>query len=209
MVLTEHRTTQWTSCLARQGGSSSIMQQTSGSDAFAAGSQDDTLPDGVQLILQDHERQLEICNRLENLVSATDAEPMAEWAGALLSFLLEDLPLHITDEELDLFPRLKERQPAEESNLRDILDQLTMEHETDRGLAELVIEDLRTIAGGASPEFPARFQMNVRAFCEMQRRHLNWENRVLLPLAEVLLTQSDRQDLAHRMLGRRNASQVP
>jgi len=46
--------------------------------------------------------------------------------------------------------------------------------------------------------------MNVRAFCEMQRRHLNWENRVVLPLAQTLLTEEDKQDLAQRMVARRS-----
>ena len=109
------------------------------------------------------------------------------------------------DEELDLFPRLKSRRPPE-SNLGDILDQLITEHQTDEGLADLVIEDLRAIAEGALPEYPVRFQLNVRAFCEMQRRHLNWENRVVLPLAQRLLTEEDKQDLARRMIARRSSS---
>ncbi len=69
---------------------------------------------------------------------------------------------------------------------------------------DLVIRDLEAVAKGASPEHPLRFQMNVRAFCEMQRRHLNWDIRVVLPLARTLLTGNDKQDLAHRIAARRN-----
>ena len=170
------------------------------------GAKEKSLPDPIQVILQDHDRQLEICDGLEDLVSASEAEPVAERAGSLLSFLSRDLPRHVKDEELDLFPRLKMRRPPG-NNLGDILDQLVTEHETDNGLADLVVRDLRTIAEGASLEHPLRFQMNVRAFCEMQRRHLNWENRVLLPLARTLLTEDDKQDLAQRMADRRRSTE--
>lgn len=160
------------------------------------------LPDPIQFILEEHNRQLEICSGLEELVSASEVEPVAEWGAYLLSFLTTDLPLHVNDEEMDLFPTLNARRPAD-SNLGDILDQLITEHETDNGLADLLIRDLRAIADGKSPDYPVLFQMNVRAFCEMQRRHLNWENRVVLPLAQALLTDEDKDDLARRMEARR------
>ena len=172
-------------------------------EAAHPGSGNDTLPDPIQFIQQDHDRQVETCNRLEQLVSASETEPTSEWAASLLSFLSKDLPLHVEDEELDLFPRLNSRRPPD-SNLGDILDQLVTEHESDKGLADLVITGLHSIAEGAAPEYPLRFQMNVRAFCEMQRRHLNWENRVVLPLAKTLLTKEDKQDLAKRMIARRS-----
>ena len=168
------------------------------------GSRAEAPVDPLDFILQDHERQLEICNGLEVLVSASEAEPLTECAATLLSFLTEDLALHVCDEEQDLFPMLNSRRPPG-SNLGDILDQLVMEHETDQGLADLVIEDLRAIAADSSPEHPIRFEMNVRAFCEMQRRHLNWENRIVIPLAETLLSEADKQKLAQRMAARRRS----
>lgn len=185
------------------------MRKAADLAAFATESRHGPLPDAVQLIQYDHERQFEICDGLETLVSASEAEPIAEWAATLLSYLIEDLPLHVKDEELDLFPRLVARQPAAGSNLGEILDLLVTEHETDKGLADLLVQDLRIIADGASPEYPIRFQMNVRAFCEMQRRHLNWENRVVLPLAEELLTEDDKRDLARSMLARRSGRDSP
>ena len=181
------------------------MREAAGGEAVATKSRKDALPDPIQFILQDHDRQVETCSRLEELISASETEPVADWAASLVSSLDRDLPLHVKDEELDLFPRLKSRRPPE-SNLGDILDQLITEHQTDEGLADLVIEDLRAIAEGALPEYPVRFQLNVRAFCEMQRRHLNWENRVVLPLAQRLLTEEDKQDLARRMIARRSSS---
>ncbi len=181
------------------------MRKTAGNTHLSAGSGNGSLPDPVEFILQDHDRQLEVCSSLEALVSASKAEPVADWAATILDFLTNDLPLHIEDEELDLFPKLGSRH-SPESNLRDILDQLILEHESDNGLADLIVKDLRAIADGGSPADPARFQWNVGAFCAMQRRHLNWENRMVLPLADSLLTKEDKRDLARRMVARRSAS---
>ena len=181
------------------------MRKTADNTQVSASGGNEPLPDPVELILQDHDRQLEICSTLEALISASKPEPVADWAASVLDYLTNDLPLHVEDEELDLFPRLGSRQPPE-SNLRDILDQLILEHESDNGLADLIVKDLRAIADGGSPADPARFQWNVGAFCAMQRRHLNWENRMVLPLAEALLTNEDKRDLARRMIARRSAS---
>ncbi len=182
------------------------MRKTAGAEGRPTGSRNGPLPDPIQFILQDHDRQVETCGQLEQLVSASETEPTTELAASLLSFLSRDLPLHVEDEELDLFPRLNSRRPPD-SNMSEILDQLVAEHETDKGLADLVIKGLRAIAEGEPPEHPFRFQMNVRAFCEMQRRHLNWENRVVVPLAQTLLTEEDKQDLAQRMVARRSGSE--
>ena len=159
-------------------------------------------PDAIDFILREHDRQFEFCGTLEDLVNALDLEPIAAAAETLLSYLGRDLRLHIEDEELDLFPALASH-CAEDPRLGEILQQLASEHEADSGLAELLVQDLRAIAEGRPPGHPLRFYMNVRAFCETQRRHLDWENRIVLPLAEKLLTGADRHLLGQRMAARR------
>jgi hypothetical protein len=84
------------------------MSKSAGVNASPTESRKEPLPDPIQFILQDHDRQVEMCSRLEKLISASEAEPIAEWAVSLLSFLTGDLPLHVTDEELDLFPAGKQ-----------------------------------------------------------------------------------------------------
>ena len=136
-------------------------------------------PDPIGFISWDHERQLEICSGLEKLVSAQPAEPAAEWAVSLHSFLTEDLPLHVQDEELDLFPKLISRQPPA-SNLGEILEQLIAEHEVDEGLADLVIRDLARVATGASPGPGMGTHASLNSalwwrICHKRLRH--WETR--------------------------------
>ncbi len=162
----------------------------------------ETPKDPFAFILDEHDRQFEICARLENFVGTLGSEPCAREAAALLTFLVQDLPVHIEDEERDLFPLLASRR-GDDENLTIILDQLVSEHELDRGLVEPIVQDLRHIADGRTPSDIKRFCMDVRAFSEAMRRHINWENRVVIPLAEGILRAQDREHLATRIAERR------
>jgi hemerythrin-like domain-containing protein len=158
--------------------------------------------DPIEFILEEHDRQLEVCVRLEDLVSASDSDPKAHWAASLLEYLTKDLPIHIEDEERDLFPLLASRQEHDQ-DLPVILDQLMSEHELDRGLIEPIVEDLRHIAEGSVLVDSGRFCMYVRTFTVAMRRHLNWENRVVLPLARRVLSKEDRALLRDGIADRR------
>lgn len=164
----------------------------------------DPSQDPIEFILEEHDRQLEICGRLESLITASDSEPSAQWAASSLEYLSEDLPVHIEDEERDLFPMLAARREHDQ-DLPVILDQLVSEHELDRGLVEPIMEDLRHIAEGRILTDSRRFCMYVRTFTEAMRRHLNWENRVVLPLARRVLSEEDRAHLRDRIAGRRRS----
>lgn len=165
----------------------------------------ETPRDPIAFIQEEHDRQIEICARLENLVNALEFESCARGAESLLGFLTTDLPVHIEDEERDLFPLLASRQ-ADDQNLTIVLDQLVAEHELDRGLVEPIVESLRRIADGRPPADLRRFCMDACAFSEAMRRHINWENRVVIPLARRLLGAEDRAQLALRIAERRRGA---
>lgn len=162
----------------------------------------ETPRDPIAFILDEHERQFEICDRLENFVGTLESEPSGQEVQSLLAFLTEDLPVHIDDEERDLFPMLASR-GYNDPNLNIILEQLAAEHELDRGLVEPILEELRRIAEDRAPSDSRRFCMEVRAFTEAMRRHINWENRVVVPLARAILSEDDRVRLARHMAERR------
>ena len=146
-----------------------------------------------------HERQSEVCDALDELLARHDAVgPIAEQAQELLAFLTRELPLHIADEEEDLFRLLEQRCPRED-RLDAILDQLSREHELDEDLVNFLVKDLETLASGFRLSNPVRLLNNVGAFSETQRRHLSWENATVLPLAERRLTQEDIDYLGRRM----------
>ncbi len=162
----------------------------------------ETPRDPIAFILDEHDRQFEICDRLEDFVGALESEPSGQEAQSLLAFLTEDLPVHIDDEEQDLFPMLASR-GYNDQNLNIILEQLAAEHELDRGLVEPIVEELRRIAEGRVPSDLRRLCMEVRAFTEAMRRHINWENRVVVSLARAILSEEDRTRLARRIAERR------
>ena len=164
----------------------------------------ETSQDPIEFILEEHDRQLEVCVRLEDLVSASDSGPKVRWASSLLEYLTKDLPIHIEDEERDLFPLLASRQEHDQ-DLPVILDQLISEHELDRGLVEPIVEGLRHIAEGGDLADSGRFCMYVQTFTEAMRRHLNWENRVVLPLARRVLSEEDRALLRDGIADRRRS----
>ena len=154
--------------------------------------------DPIEFIRQEHSRQFEICDELEELPNALDSALDLDWARSIQSFLFSDLPMHVEDEELDLFPILSERCRGYEG-LDLMLSQLSSEHQLDLDLVEPIKAELQAILEGGAPRNRGRFLMNLRAFAETQRRHLLWENRIVLPLAEKHLTGGDRKALSRKL----------
>ena len=82
-----------------------------------------------------------------------------------------------------------------------IIEQLSSEHDLDRDLVEFLVADLKKIAHGHHGAIPARFSINAQAFISTQRRHIEWENRVVLPLAARRLTEDDLDSLEKQISG--------
>lgn len=70
-----------------------------------------------------------------------------------------------------------------EDNIEQALDQLHSEHALDGDVAEFIVSDLAVIANGAALPNPIHLAINLRNFAESHRRHVAWENAVVLPLA--------------------------
>ena len=156
----------------------------------------------LDAIRHEHARQAILCDILDAL---SDARAFAARQASLApvhTYLSEDLTWHTEDEEHDLFPMLRARcQPGDE--IEAILGQLSREHALDRDLADFLCGDLAACLArpGATP--PMRFFINARAFAETQRRHLGWENSLILPLARRRLSADDVSALGHAMAARR------
>jgi hemerythrin-like domain-containing protein len=156
----------------------------------------------LALMRLEHKRQRHLCDRLEALAEELSAGQAFNEAAVILVILTEELPRHIEDEEVGLFPLL-ERRCLPDDNVADILTQLRSEHELDEDLTSFIVADLEVIAKEAKLANPARLLFNSRAFAEAQRRHIGWENNVLLPLARKRLTEADREELGRNMAARR------
>ena len=156
----------------------------------------------IDFILAEHYRQRLLCEGLAKLTEKMELAPVAALAARLQAFLARDLRLHLEDEERDLFPLLWQRAQPED-NIKDILDLLSEEHGLDQDLVDFLLEDLAVLAGGGQLANPIRFLVNVREFAETQRRHLAWENALLLPVARRRLTEVDLAGLGRSMAARR------
>lgn len=162
----------------------------------------DLLADPIEFLLADHYRQRVFVNHLDWLSRAKPGEARREVARMALAFMRRDLAHHVADEEHDVFPILRQRCGGA-VDIEAIFHVLTGEHAADEGLARPVIAALDEIAIHGAPPSEAEFRAAARALAETQRRHLAWENAVILPLARRHLTAGDLRQLGLAMARRR------
>jgi hemerythrin-like domain-containing protein len=148
----------------------------------------------------EHYRQRVVLDHLDALVDGSEAAA-PEIVGGVLRYLREDLPLHVADEERDLFPVLR-RRAGPGDDVEFILALLAAEHTRDHALASAVIAALEHTARAGARD--AKLKAAAPAFAEMQRRHLAWENALVIPRARQLLQPPDLAALGRAMAKRRS-----
>lgn len=158
-------------------------------------------------LFAEHYRHRQFCGLIER-IAASPTLMRAETQEAL-AFLRHDLPLHIVDEEDDLFPLLRRRcEPADE--LDRALGSLSADHRDD---IEAVAQLVRLLEAALRLERPIaanpRAQRQLRAFVARERAHIALENAVVLPIARLRLTQEDLDVFSRRMAARRGLSGRP
>ena len=170
--------------------------------SLTATPEQETFAEPLDALLAEHFRQRSMCDCLERLAEDLAAPRAIDLARTILTYLREQLPLHILDEERDLFQLLKDRTLAAEA-IEDAFAQLRKEHQEDERVAALVTSGLEKLAAGGRPEDVDEFAAAARAFAEAQRRHVAYENSSILPLARNRLTRKDLSRLSRRMAARR------
>jgi hemerythrin-like domain-containing protein len=155
------------------------------------------LDDPVAFLSAEHARQLALLAHLERLLRAPGARGARVMAQALLGWLQRELPMHVADEELSLYPRLRQHDPA------GLLARLSADHRREAPLAAETTRLLRAVARG---EVPPRGSPGAAAeFAQMLRRHLEFEEAEVMPLARAALSAETRRRLATEMAARRLA----
>lgn len=162
----------------------------------------------LDVLRWEHERQLQTSDWLLQQTRYERLEPLIEAVDELLGFLTQDLVFHHKDEEEDLFPTLQKRCRPRDS-VEAILAELVRDHATEGFLMRDIVTDLRRVAKRRDVEEPGRFFASLKIFAEGQKRHLTWENEVLLPLAKMRLTDIDLEALARGMTARRGMTGPP
>ena len=150
---------------------------------------------------QEHDRQLRVSAWLLGNAEAQRFEPLDNMVHGLLGFFTEDLLLHHKDEEECLFPMLRSRCEPEDK-IENVLAELNQDHATESFLMRNIVVDLRRAVEGRRIESPSRLFSTLRTFALGQERHISWENKVVLPLAEMRLTPTDLEALSETMASR-------
>lgn len=158
----------------------------------------------LDLLELDHARQAELCDVLEQIADSLPADMDRRRCREAASALRHELPLHHLDEEKGLFPLLR-RHASQSDKLAAIMARLSSEHAADEGFAEELTEELENLGAGITPANPEALGYMLRGFFESYRRHIHWENEILLPLARETLTASDLDELLRAMASHRQA----
>jgi hemerythrin-like domain-containing protein len=150
-------------------------------------------PDPLALLEEDHAIQLELCDLLECIA---DCLPQVDRAIArpAVAILRRGIASHLELEEAMLFPLLRRRAPAT-SPINAIVDQLEAEHASDASFAAELADELQLMVDAGRVRNAEMLGYMLRGFFERQRRHIEWETSVLLPLARQTLRPSDLAEL--------------
>jgi hemerythrin-like domain-containing protein len=160
------------------------------------------IDDPLEYILADHLRQRSLCAVLKRFAEAGFAARGE--ADAVIGFLERDLPLHLEDEDTDLFPLLRKRAMPED-DLGVALARLSDDHRRGERMAGDIVAALAARPGERRQRLDSQACDLMRAYAASEHRHLAIENAVLLTLARIRLTRGDLKAMARSMKARRGA----
>lgn len=158
----------------------------------------------LDFIHEDHLREREICAQIDALAGART--PEADAVARILGFLRTELPLHLEDEEEDLFPLLRRRCEPEDE-IDKAIERLVSDHRHAGEDTPQVVADLERLGSGES-ELSEDMRTRLVNFAAHARRHLILENAIILPLARLRLTDHDLETLRLRMMQRRGLDRL-
>lgn len=160
----------------------------------------------LDMIAHAHAVQVQMCDAMERIADGLPDEVDRRLCAQVAACLQFDLPLHHHDEEEGLFPLLR-RRAMPEDGVDQILERLASEHASDNDFASEIAEALETLGQGGRPANPEMLGYMLRGFFERYRRHVHWENQLVMPLARLRLTREDLDRLQAQMSeNRRQAS---
>jgi hemerythrin-like domain-containing protein len=147
--------------------------------------------DPLAQLLRSHRRLEEACAALEEAIAHHDLETAIEVAA----FFGRQGRRHEQDEELSLFPRIRENR-----DLAPTLVRLEAEHADH---AHLVVQLENTLAGRGDGDLWASLPAIAGALVASYREHIDLEEREVFPLAERVLDDKARASMHAEMQSRR------
>lgn len=154
--------------------------------------------DPIGEIEHDHACLLRFCDCLECIADGLPGLTDRDLAANSIAVLRHGLTGHSRLEDVLLFPLLR-RRAAGVSELSAFLAQLEEEHVQDADFAFELAEELDQLKGAGHFADGNRLGYMLRGFFSSQRRHIEWENAAVLPVARRVLGGEDRAELAFLM----------
>ena len=158
--------------------------------------------DPLGLLAACHQRILGFCDLLERLgpwidTNGLDKEAL-DGARSVMRYFSTAAQLHHDDEELDLFPLLRD-----DATLNTLLNRLQQEHrDLERHWARLA-KQLDALLRHDYDR--AAYRAAMTPFCAAYRQHIHAENDAILPWAEERLSEEQRMTLGQSMAARRRS----
>lgn len=144
---------------------------------------------------------LGICAMIDRLPLA-GSETLRSVGPALAAYLRQDFPAIVAEEEEGLLPLLRQRLLLGD-DLEPAIRQLSDEHRRDTQRALSLAAECDALGEGLDAEDVAGILAALAAFAEQQRRHLAWEEAIILPVARARLTEQDLRAWCRAMRARK------
>lgn len=158
----------------------------------------------LDFLAADHGALRSICADLTALVN--EGAIGCARTDALRGYLREGLADHLADEEMDLFPLLREKTHADADTV-SVLDRLLEDHVELRVRVRGVLAGLNRVM--ETQGVLTRQEADAcAAFSALKLRHVIIETAILLPIARGVLSVCDLQILSDRMLSRRGLDRL-
>jgi len=146
--------------------------------------------DQIAALEIDHACQLGLCDLLERIADDLPAVPDKPAVRAVVAVLRDGMPGHSRLEEEILFPLLRRRSDAA-PELAAFLTQLEQEHANDHEFAHEIADELDAMIAAGRARNGDMLGYMLRGYFTSQRRHIEWENATIVPLARRVLTKAD------------------
>lgn len=170
------------------------MSKTTSSPASQPAPQSDAvsclIPDPLGILREEHALQYELCDLLEAIADSLPHQFDQRLATVAISMLETGLPRHMRLEDEALFPLLQLRLATDHA-LQSALSCLSQEHDRDGAMMHEITDGLREAGRRGKPSNPEMLGYMLRGFFESQRRHIAWEDTIVLPAAREALTAAD------------------
>jgi len=166
-------------------------------------------------LLSDCHRRIEMfMGTLGTVAAVIDRPPAEDTARALesaLRYFGEAAPKHTADEEVSLFPRLRQIGIPEIDSAFAELEHLEDEHRWSAQLhADIERLAVRYLSMGKLSDIEIeQFRTAVTSLAAMYKRHIGVEDELVFPLAARMLSDAEKSAIAEEMAGRRKVKLVP